>query len=133
MMRLRWLGLAAGLLAITPHTVGAAPRLESIPESLAKLLAITVSPTTREELAGGGIGTLRLYLGGERSLVTWRLADQVFQRSFTQEDHEARAERFFRLARDHGITTFIAERDAERRDYLSFREVVAVQLSGPAR
>ncbi len=127
-MRLIRVGLLLAFILALASDARAKDRFHDAPESTAKMLGVSTSLRGVEELSGAGVTGFRLYLGGDHSLVTWKVEAEVFVYEIGGDQHEARARDLLRLLRDHGVHSFIAARKGSRRDYLDFREVIALQL-----
>ena len=128
-MRLIRFGLLLAATLALASDARADDRLDDAPESTAKMLGLSTSLRGVEEISGAQVTAFRLYLGGDRSLVTWKIGTDVFVYEIGGEQHGQRARDLLRLLREQGVGAFIAARKGDRRDYLYFREVIAMQIS----
>ena len=127
-MRLLRVGLLLALVSLLASDARADERLDGAPESTAKMLDVSTSLRGVEELSGETVTGFRLYLGGDQSLVTWKIGAEVFVYALGGDHHGQRSRDLLRLLHEHGLGAFIAARKGSRRDYLYFREVIAIQL-----
>ena len=102
------------------------------PDAIRNVLEMNLTRAQAEELSGTEVTEFRLYVSPTRSVIAWWRERTLYVYPITDSGHEARAAALVELLRQHGLTSFVAERKSSRIEGFNQVSLVkAFQVAAP--